>query len=68
MKHHRRGDLAVLENLLVTGALEIWLLKAQHDGVLATLASGIRHDREPHKAERWLADAIRSASPPPSSG
>jgi hypothetical protein len=54
-----RGGLAVLEHLIVTGALESWLLHAQHHAVLATLASGLRRDAEAHKAKRWLADATR---------
>jgi len=53
------GGLAVLEYLIVTGALENWLLDAQRNAVLATVAAGLRRDAEPRKAERWLADAAR---------
>jgi hypothetical protein len=44
----------------VSGALEHWLRDAQHDARLADLASGIRRDREPRKAERWLNVATRA--------
>lgn len=51
--------LAVLEHLIVTGALESWLLDAQRHAVLAILASDLRGDAEAHKAKRWLAEAMR---------
>ena len=56
----RRGDVnparhfGVLDELVASGALEHWLRDAQHDARLADLAAGIRRDREPRKAERWL--------------
>jgi len=51
--------LAVLEHLIVTGALESWLLDAQRHAVLAILASDLRGDAAAHKAKRWLAEAMR---------
>jgi hypothetical protein len=52
--------LGVLEELVASGALEHWLRDAQHDARLADLTSGIRRDREPRKAERWLRVATRA--------
>jgi len=57
---HAAGDgLVVLEHLIITGMLENWLLDAQRNAVLATLASGLRRDAQARKAERWLAEAMR---------
>jgi hypothetical protein len=54
------GHLGALEELVASGALEHWLRDAQHDARLADLAAGIRRDREPRKAERWLRVATRA--------
>lgn len=52
-------NLAVLETLVATGALEHWLNEAQGSAVLAEVASGIRADGDPLKADRWIREAVR---------